>query len=111
MTASNDSSFPSEGRAIFTAEPIKGKINDAIVATRSTTPLLLLFPTGLFIISQFNLFTGNLSRGGRHSLSNCFLLLKSLPIPSIKGRGIKVEGLVNNSLYDSCLSRNIVVNF
>jgi hypothetical protein len=72
MTASNDSSFPSEGRAIFTVELIKGKINEAVVVTRRTTLLLAPLPTGSFIISQFNLFTENSSSSGRHSLSNFF---------------------------------------
>ena len=74
VTASSDSSFPIEGRAIFTAESIKGKRNEAVVVTRSTTPLLVPLPAGSSIISQFNLFTENSSSSGRHSLSNCFLL-------------------------------------
>ena len=49
VTASNDSSFPIAGRAIFTAEPMKGNRKEAIVATRSTTPLLVpvSLPAGL----------------------------------------------------------------
>jgi len=74
MTAFNDSSFPSEGRAIFTADPIKGKMNAAIVATRSTTPLLVPLPTGASIIGQFNLFTEDFSSPGRHS----FLVIAKL---------------------------------
>ena len=81
MTASNDSSFPIEGRAIFTAEPVKGKINEAIVATISTTPLLVPLPIESSIISQFNLFTENSSSPGRHSLSNRFLLYSPIALP------------------------------
>jgi len=46
ITASSDSSFPIVGRAIFTAESENGKIKEAIVVTRSTTPLLVPLPTG-----------------------------------------------------------------
>jgi len=44
VIASNDSSFPSVGRAIFTAEAIKEKINVAVVATRSTARLTSSLP-------------------------------------------------------------------
>jgi hypothetical protein len=74
MTVPNESSFPSDGRAIITVEAIKGKINDAIVATRSTTPLLAPLPLGSAIIGQFSLFTDNSSSPGRQSLGNRFLL-------------------------------------
>ena len=36
--------------------------------------------------------------------------LKSLSSPLMKGRGIKSEGLVNNSPDNSCLGRNIAVH-
>ena len=79
MTASNDSSFPSLGRAIFTAELIKVKINDAVVVTSSTTtPLLVPLLMGSSIIRQFNLFTGDSSRSGWHSLGNYFKSLKQI---------------------------------
>ncbi len=73
VIASNDSSFPIVGRAIFTAESIKGKRNEAIVATRSTPPLLVPLPAGSSIVSHSNLFSENSSSSGRHSLSNRFL--------------------------------------
>ena len=66
------------------AEPIKGKINEAIVATKSTTPLLVPLPAESSITSQSNLFSGNSSSPGRYYLSNYLLASKisSLSPPS-----------------------------
>lgn len=48
VTASNDSFFPIEGSAILTEEPMKGKRKEAIVATISTTSLVVSLCTRSF---------------------------------------------------------------
>jgi len=63
VIASNDSSFPSVGRAILTAEAIKEKMNKAVVATRSTARLTSRLVGWSFTIGQFNSSDENFSRG------------------------------------------------
>ncbi len=67
VIASSESSLPSLGRAILTAEAMKGKTKEAMVATTRTRFLPVPCPAGSSIISQFNLFAGRSSSTERHS--------------------------------------------
>ena len=78
MIASKDRFSPIVGRAIFTVDTIKGKTNDASVATISTTPLLVPLPVESFITSQFNVFTEHFASPCRHYSNDCFTALIAL---------------------------------
>ncbi|MFO7996465.1 MAG: hypothetical protein R6U93_04880 [Dehalococcoidia bacterium] len=53
VTASNDRSFPIEGRAIFTEEAMKGKRKKVIVAIRSIALFEVPLPTESSIIGHY----------------------------------------------------------
>jgi len=85
------------GMAIITEEVMKVKINGAIVAARSSARLTSPLPAGLFITSQFNLFTEDSASTSRYYLNDCFTAPFALHSHSV-GKSWLVVALAEISL-------------
>ena len=72
VTASNDSSSPILGRAMVTEAPMKGKRKEAIVVTRSTTPLLVSLLARFFISAIVAHLTSQSRKPRYHNKPQCY---------------------------------------